>query len=129
MLVILKVYSPVFDDSVGHRALRVDEGRNVQVLVAAEVRGGAVQQQQGEALEVMVGGAACYWETGHPGEDPHDVLRVHTELAEELEEDSYNCGKCEVGQHLHPGVEAPLTHDGERRAEVGLAAVRVSSGL
>ena len=67
MLVILKVYSPVFDDSVGHGALRVDEGRNVQVLVAAEVRGGAVQQQQGEALEVVVGGAAGDGEAGHAG--------------------------------------------------------------
>ena len=78
---------------------------------------------------MVVGGTGGDGETGHPGEDPHDVLRVHTELAEELDEDSYICGNCETGLHLDPGVEAPLTHDGERGAEVGLAAVRVSSSL
>ena len=113
MLVILKIYSPVFDDSVGHGALRVDEGRNVQVLVAAEVRGGAVQQQQGEALEVVVGGAAGDGEAGHAGQQPQDVLRVRAELC----------------QQLDPGVEASLAHDGQRRAEVGGRAVGVRAGL
>ena len=41
---------PVLDDSVDHRALGVDIGRDVQDPVAAEVRDGAVQQEQGEAL-------------------------------------------------------------------------------
>ena len=114
---------------MSHPALRVDVFRYLEVLVPRQVWICSRQEEEHEALEVVVGGTGGDGETGHPGEDPHDVLRVHTELAEELEEDSYNCGKCDTGQHLHPGVEAPLTHDGERGAEVGLAAVRVSSGL
>lgn len=104
---------PVLDDGVDHRALRVDIGGDVQHPVAAEVRGGAVQEEQGEALEVVVGGAAGDGEAGHPGEDPHDVLGVRPEL----------------GEQLDPGVEAPLTHDGQGRAEVGWAPVRVGPGL
>ena len=104
---------PVLDDGVDHRALGVDIGGDVQHLVAAEVRGGAVQEEQGEALEVMVGGAAGDGEAGHPGEDPHDVLGVRPELCEQLD----------------TRVEAPLTHDGEGRAEVVGAPVRVGPGL
>ena len=90
-----------------HRALGVDIGGDVQDPVAAEVRGGAVQEEQGEALEVAVGGAAGDGEAGHPGEDPHDVLGVRPEL----------------GQELDPGVEASLAHDGQGRAQVSLAPV------
>ena len=114
---------------MSHPTLRVDVFRYLKVLVPRQVWICSRQEEEHEALEVVVGGTGGDGETGHPGEDPHDVLRVHTELAEELEEDSYNCVNCEAGQHLDPGVEAPLTHDGERGAEVGLAAVRISSGL
>ena len=104
---------PVLDDGVHDRALGVDVGGDVQDLVAAEVWGGAVQEEQGEALEVVVGGAAGDREPGHPGEDPHDVLGVRPELC----------------QQLDPGVEASLTHDGQGRAEVGRAPVGVCPGL
>ena len=63
---------PVFDDGVNYRALRVDIGRNVNVSVAAQVRGSPVQEEQSEALEVMVGGAASDGEARHAGENPND---------------------------------------------------------
>lgn len=44
---------------------------------------------------------------------PHDVLSVRPKL----------------GEQLDPGVEAALTHDGEWRAEVGWASVRVRPRL
>ena len=72
-----------------------------------------MQEEQGEALEVVVGGAAGDGEAGHAGEDPHDVLGVRPEL----------------GEQLDPGVEAPLTHDGQGRTEVVGAPVRVGPGL
>ena len=82
---------------MGHGALRVDEGRNVEVLVAAEVRGGAVQQQQGETLEVVVGGADRDGQTRHAGHQAQDVLGVGTVFAQYLQQTS---DKWEVEEEL-----------------------------
>ena len=62
---------------------------------------------------MVVGGAGSDGQAWHAGQNPHDVLGVHPELAEEL----------------HSRIETPLTHDGQGRAKVGLAAVGVGPGL
>ena len=98
---------------MGHPALGVDVFWDLQVLVSGEVRVGSGEEEEDEALEVVVGGAGGDGQTRHAGEDPHDVLGVHPELA----------------QQLDSGVEAPLTHDRQGGAEVGLAPIGVSSSL
>ena len=63
--------------------------------------------------KVVVGGTGRDRQAWHPGQNPHDVLGVRSELHQELDS----------------GVETSLTHDGQGGAEVGLAAIGVSPGL
>ena len=70
---------------MGHPALGVDVLRDLQVLVSGEVRVGSGEEEEDEALEVVVGGAGGDGKARHAGQNPHDVLGVHPELAEQLE--------------------------------------------
>ena len=73
---------PVLDDRVRHPTLRINVLRYFQVLVARQVRVGSGEEKKDKALKVMVGGAGGDGKAWHARQDPHDVLSVHTELAE-----------------------------------------------
>ena len=72
---------------MSHPTLRVDVLRYVQVLVSREVWVGSGEEEEDKALKVMVGGAGGDGEAWHAGQDPHDVLGVHPELAQQLDPD------------------------------------------
>ena len=76
---------------MSHPTLRVDVLRDLQVLVPREVRVGSSEEEEDEALEVVVGGAGGDGKARHPGENPHDVLGVHPELAQQLDPGDTQC--------------------------------------
>ena len=43
-----------------------------------------MKQQQGKALEVVVGGTGGDWEAWHAGQDPQDILCVSSKLTQQL---------------------------------------------
>ena len=54
------------------------------MLVTAKVRGGPMEQQQGEALEVVVGGTGGDGEPWHAGQYSQDILCVGSKLTQQL---------------------------------------------
>ena len=73
---------PVLDDRVRHPTLRIHILRNFKILVSRQVGIGSGEEKKDKALKVMVGGAGGDGKAWHAGQDPHDVLSVHTELAQ-----------------------------------------------
>ena len=54
------------------------------MLVAGQIWRGTVKQQQGEALEVVVGGTGGDGEAWHAGQDPQNILCISSKLAQKL---------------------------------------------
>ena len=76
---------PVLDERVRHRALRDDCGGERIELELREPRLGAVEEERGEALEVVVGGGDGQRQGRHPAQQSEDVLRVGAVSAQQLE--------------------------------------------
>ena len=82
---------PVLDERVRHGALRDDcRGERVK-LELRETRLGAVEEEGGEALEVVVGGGDGQRQRRHPAQQPEDVLGVGAVSAQQLEQKNPEC--------------------------------------
>ena len=128
---LFSILLPVFNDGMCHPTLGVDVFWYFEVFVSGQVWVGSMQEKEDKALEVVVGGTGGDGKARHAWQDPHDVLGVHPELAQQLDHLFYfivSTGLL-LRMNLDAGIEPALTHDGEWGAEVGLAAIRVSSGL
>ena len=55
------------------------------MFVTGKVRRSTMQKQQGEALQVVVGGAGGDGEPWHARQDPHDIFSVSSKLAKQLD--------------------------------------------
>ena len=69
-----------------HRALRDNGGGERFELELGESRLGAVKEEHGKALEVVVGGGYSQGQGRHPAQQPKDVLGVGSVTTQKLEE-------------------------------------------
>ena len=78
-----------------------------------QIRLGSIDEEGGEALEVMIRGSDGDGETGEAGHQPTHVLCVGTKLT----------------QQLDAVIKSSLGHDSQRCAQVFLIPIWISSGF